>query len=81
MPKRKCKIGIKPKQAAWLEQWNNFGGLGVVIVGFGDCEKICILHKDFVKVLSEGMEVGEIELIEMNSVEEKIREIKNGRKN
>lgn len=81
LPKKKCKIGIRPKQAAWLEQWNKYGGSGFVIVGFGDSDKVCILHKDFVKVLSEGIEIGEIELIEINSVEEKIREIKYGRKN
>lgn len=77
-PLRSCKVGLKPKQASWLEEWSNWNGNSAVIIGFGDQKGIHIVFNDFKKLCHVGLEKSEIEIIDHNLVYKKFKEVARG---
>ena len=78
IPKRKCKVKLKPKQAAWLEEWKKEGGFSFLVVGFKKERKVAIFFSDFRRICFEGLKVEEIELINYEDVTNKLKSLMRG---
>lgn len=54
LPRKKKKIGLKPKQASWLEEWKRRGGTAVVVAAIGELNKVAVIPCNFKSIQTDG---------------------------
>lgn len=79
LPKNSCKVGLKPKQASWLQEWQDAGGHSFLLIGIESCKKVAIFCKDFRRISHEGISREEYDLVDYEDVGKNIlRIVRNG---
>ena len=73
IPKKKCKIGLKAKQAAWLEEWKEWGGSSFVLVGIKSENAVAIFENDFRTIQLCGVKREKFHLIPYDKVSDYLR--------
>lgn len=68
LPKNRCKVGLKPKQGAFLREWSEQGGNSCLIIGIGKLNKVAIFFEGFSKIANEGVEREEFLLVDYSSI-------------
>lgn len=68
LPKRSCRVGLKGKQAGWLERWVKEGGSGALIIGVTKERKVAVVVDGFRRIASEGMKREEFDLVRYEDV-------------
>ena len=78
LPKRSCKVNLKPRQAAWLEEWQQNGGFSFLVIGFEEQNKVAMFFSDFSRIAHQGVLLEEIELIAYEDVTLKLKSLVGG---
>jgi hypothetical protein len=74
LPQKKKKVGLRKKQAAWLEEWQEWGGRALLIVGVGDEKAVAIFDDGFYDIATKGIDRESFNLIPYDEVSKFIRE-------
>lgn len=72
LPKKRCKVGLKPKQAAWLQEWKENGGDAFLIVGVGS-DKVSVFEDGFKSIAFDGVSREDFNLINYEQVTSVLR--------
>lgn len=68
LPVRGCKVGLKKKQAGWLEEWKENCGNCVLIVGIESENKVALFFDGFRKISSDGLMREQFDLVAYDEV-------------
>ena len=75
LPKTNCKVGLKHKQAGWLEEWKANSGRSLLIVAVGESKKVAVFKENFRSIALNGIARENYELINYSDVSRVLKEL------
>jgi hypothetical protein len=71
LPAKSCKVGLKKKQAQWLQNWRNDGGNAFLIVCLPDC--VAVFCDRFLEIFTAGVRRDEFNCVAYDELASQIK--------